>query len=147
MQGIVRLILLYKPPIALKSHWFILKYKLSAHLFCGAFLSFVFLVCSTVSFAAKRGGDADFSKVCYKAKTLVSVESQVEPILIESKKKPLVVVTDLFGIEYYSKIELVNESPYLWAVDHLNNLKPGIYLITSTSNNTLLKKTLVIQTY
>lgn len=85
----------------------------------------------------------DFYSDCLEKRPLLFETPQVKNA--EPATKPLVVVTDLLGEEHYSKIEIVDESPYLWAIAHSDRLKPGVYLITSTSRKNLFKTTLVVQ--
>ena len=103
---------------------------------------FFYSYAADVTHLKDSDGD-DFASDC-KGRCILSVDNYVEPV-VDSHLRPLVVVTDLLGEEYYSKIEVMNESPYLWAVAHADQLIPGVYLITSTSSSDLFKKTLIIQ--
>ena len=99
---------------------------------------------SSYSFTGKPNGE-NFATDCREGHCVVAVDNELTPEAKELQAHPLVVVTDMFGMQHYSKIELVNESPMLWAIAHSDKLTPGVYMITSTSRQNLFKRTLIIQ--
>ena len=56
----------------------------------------------------------------------------------------LVVVRDIQGREYYSKVYILQSNSQLLAVDIENRLAPGTYLVVATSNNELLSLKLIV---
>ncbi len=56
----------------------------------------------------------------------------------------LVVVYDMLGKQYYSKV-LINESETVVAIDKEQNIKPGTYVIIASTNGETLQKKLVIR--
>ncbi|MBU0528339.1 T9SS type A sorting domain-containing protein [bacterium] len=65
---------------------------------------------------------------------------------LASKKEVLVVVLDILGKEFYSKVIFsdINGS-VLEAMDMHNRLSPGIYMIIATSNDEIYKRKMVIE--
>lgn len=62
------------------------------------------------------------------------------------QKEILVIVHDLYGKEAFSKIIVLEESSSsVIAVDAQEGLKPGIYMITGSSNHQLFSKKLVVK--
>ena len=57
----------------------------------------------------------------------------------------MIVVVDLLGREYYSKVCVLETDKYTLAVDPNNKLTPGVYMIIATSRNSLYRKKVVIQ--
>lgn len=114
-------------------------------LFCLCLSAFFAWSIEPEELSANKNSEEDFATSCKNCLCLLSVENSCENPAPTQHAEPLVVVTDTYGNEFYSKIEVVNESPYLWAVAHSEKLEPGVYLITSTSTKNLFKKTLIIQ--
>ena len=63
----------------------------------------------------------------------------------ETKEKVLVVVNDIYGREYYSKIYITHQNGFVMACDCMNKLSPGTYIIIATSLNSIYKKKLIIK--
>jgi len=57
----------------------------------------------------------------------------------------LVVVQDVLGKEYYSKVIILDEGGSILAMDPSEKLRPGVYMITATSKNSIYKRKIVIQ--
>jgi len=57
----------------------------------------------------------------------------------------LVVVRDMLGKEYYSKVVLVSNTTEVIAVDYSKSLIPGVYTVIATSNNNIFEKKIIIQ--
>jgi len=57
----------------------------------------------------------------------------------------LVVVRDIQGKEYYSKMYLVNDNNTIYAVSLTDKLAVGTYLITASSDENLVSKKIVVQ--
>ena len=66
-------------------------------------------------------------------------------IIGEKSREVLIVVVDLLGREYYSKVCVLEGGKYTLAVDPYNKLAPGVYMIIATSMNSLYRKKVVIQ--
>ncbi len=60
-------------------------------------------------------------------------------------KEVLVVVTDMLGKEYFSKVILTCQGRTIEAVDPSRTLAPGIYIVTGSSDNQLYKQRIVIR--
>lgn len=56
----------------------------------------------------------------------------------------LVVVKDLLGQEYYSKVVIMNSGKYKLVVDPSQKLAPGLYLVVASSHNNMLYSQRVI---
>lgn len=57
----------------------------------------------------------------------------------------LVVLRDINGKEFYSKVLVVLENAEIIGIDTENRLTPGTYIITATSNNLLYSKKLIVK--
>ncbi|MFH1321161.1 MAG: T9SS type A sorting domain-containing protein [Bacteroidota bacterium] len=57
----------------------------------------------------------------------------------------LIVVIDLLGKEYYSKVVILEDDEYNLAIDCSENLNPGIYFVTGSSNDKFYNKKIVIR--
>lgn len=63
-----------------------------------------------------------------------------------SNEEVLVVVNDLFGREYYSKVIVVEDGRYKLVVDPSEKLQPGVYsVIASSHNNRLYSQKVVVR--
>ena len=63
-----------------------------------------------------------------------------------SKEEPvLVVIQDMAGRVYYSKITYVNNEWYVKAIENENNLTSGIYLVVASSENNIYSKKMVVE--
>jgi hypothetical protein len=60
-------------------------------------------------------------------------------------KEVLIVVYDMQGKQYYSKVILTGQSgDIVHAIDPENGLAPGVYLITASSDNAIYKQKVII---
>jgi hypothetical protein len=57
----------------------------------------------------------------------------------------LVVVNDMLGREYYSKVFIFENGPCAFAIDKEHNLAAGVYLVTASSNDKLVSKKIIIR--
>jgi hypothetical protein len=57
----------------------------------------------------------------------------------------LIVVTDMLGQEFYSKVTLLSTDSEVIAIDPSRNLAAGVYTVVATSNDQIIKKKIVIQ--
>jgi len=57
----------------------------------------------------------------------------------------LVVVLDLWGNMYYSKVVMPKDDTYTLGIDSSGKLLPGVYMVVASSRNELYRKKLVIQ--
>lgn len=57
----------------------------------------------------------------------------------------LVVLKDLTGAEFYSKVSVLSANDKITAIDPENKLSPGTYLVIASSNNTFYSRDLVIK--
>jgi hypothetical protein len=57
----------------------------------------------------------------------------------------LVVVTDLYGNELFSKVLVYEEGGILYSTDPSNTLKPGVYLVTATANDDIYRQKIVVR--
>lgn len=57
----------------------------------------------------------------------------------------LIVVVDLLGRTHYSKIILLKNDEYKFAIDPSEKLNPGVYMVVGSSNDILYKKKIVIK--
>ena len=63
-----------------------------------------------------------------------------------ANKEIVVVLYDVTGKEHYSKVILTTTSGQsIYALDIQNKLSAGIYFVTATSNNKILKKKIIVQ--
>lgn len=60
-------------------------------------------------------------------------------------KEVLIVVKDVAGKEYFSKVVLTQKEDELIAVDKAGNLPPGVYLVTASSINMLYSKRIIVR--
>lgn len=67
-------------------------------------------------------------------------------VLIDSKtsKQVLLVVRDIQGREYYSKVILVRSADEIIAIEPEGNLAQGIYTVVASSNNAIFEKKIMI---
>ena len=57
----------------------------------------------------------------------------------------LVVVHNMLGEELFSKVLITKENNNaVYAIDPNQKLLPGVYIITATSDNSILQKTLIV---
>jgi hypothetical protein len=64
----------------------------------------------------------------------------------EKNKEILVVVYDAIGKEHYSTVVITNDdSDTLFAIDPMNKLAPGIYMVIATSENKAFSKRLIVK--
>ncbi|OFY20727.1 MAG: hypothetical protein A2W98_01280 [Bacteroidetes bacterium GWF2_33_38] len=65
---------------------------------------------------------------------------------LEEHEEVLVVVRDILGNAKYSKVFVTEETEdYVFAIDQLNNLSSGVYIIIGTSKNEMYYKKIVIK--
>lgn len=57
----------------------------------------------------------------------------------------LVVVRDMLGKEFYSKVFIVSDLNEVIAVDNSRSLAPGVYTVVASSNDNIYEKKLIIQ--
>ena len=57
----------------------------------------------------------------------------------------LIVVTDMLGREFYSKVTVIEDNQQTIAIDPTDQLAAGVYTIIATSNDNIQKKKLVVQ--
>ncbi|MFH1320318.1 MAG: T9SS type A sorting domain-containing protein [Bacteroidota bacterium] len=57
----------------------------------------------------------------------------------------LVVVRDMFGKEFYSKVVILSNNGYTLAVDPYQRLSPGVYLVVASSNEKYYNNKIVIK--
>ena len=60
-------------------------------------------------------------------------------------KEVLIVVTDMLGREFYSKVVVLSREQNVIAIDPSGNLAAGVYTIVASSNDQVFKKKIVIQ--
>ena len=60
-------------------------------------------------------------------------------------KEVLIVVKDVVGKEYFSKVVLTQKEDELIAVDKAGSLPPGVYLVTASSINMLYSKRIIVR--
>lgn len=60
-------------------------------------------------------------------------------------KEVLIVVKDIAGKEYFSKVVVTQREDELIAVDQAGNLPPGVYLVTASSLNLLFSKRIIVR--
>lgn len=77
----------------------------------------------------------------------VSKENEQVNLLLEGfiNQEVLVVMRDLVGREYYSKIKVVKSGSKLEVIPIDVNIPTGVYLITASSNNSVYSKRLIIR--
>ena len=65
---------------------------------------------------------------------------------VETAKEILVVVKDIVGKEWYSKVVITSETDNsVFAIDHYNNIAPGVYIVIGTSDDGIYYKKIVIE--
>jgi hypothetical protein len=62
-----------------------------------------------------------------------------------AKDEVLIVVRDLQGKEYYSKVVIVSNDKEVLAIDPEGKLASGVYIVVATSNDNIYEKKIVIQ--
>lgn len=60
-------------------------------------------------------------------------------------KETLIVVVDVLGKEYYSKVILLEDEKNVYAIDKLENISPGIYWLVASSKQKLYSVKIIIQ--
>ncbi len=60
-------------------------------------------------------------------------------------REVLVVVRDILGQEYYSKVILVEDGSYTFALDKQSRLPAGVYLVIATSNDKYLSRKITVE--
>ncbi|HET6243431.1 MAG: T9SS type A sorting domain-containing protein [Bacteroidetes bacterium] len=63
----------------------------------------------------------------------------------ELNKEILIVVVDMSGREYYSKVIVLDNNKTVVAIDPYDRLPSGVYLITGSMNNDLYNKKLIVR--
>lgn len=66
-------------------------------------------------------------------------------IKAEKGEEVLIVVRDLLGKEFYSKVIVMANDKEVIAIDPSGKLAPGVYVVVATSNDTIYEKKLVIK--
>ena len=56
-----------------------------------------------------------------------------------------ILVRDVIGQEYYSKVFFVANDKEIFAIDPSGKLSPGIYFVVAASNNTMYEKKIMIK--
>lgn len=78
-----------------------------------------------------------------------SIVSKDEPLNVSfsgnRETKALIVVRDLQGKEFYSKIVLVASDKEVFAIDTQGKLAAGIYFVVASSDDTIYKKKIVVK--
>jgi len=65
---------------------------------------------------------------------------------VQQAGKPiLVVVRDLLGKEYYSKVVVVSNSDEIFTIDPSGTLLPGVYVVVATSDDKLYERKIVVK--
>jgi hypothetical protein len=64
---------------------------------------------------------------------------------VSAEKPVLVVLRDIAGREFYSKIFITTENDQLIAVDPEKTIAPGVYLVVATSENRIFTKKLIVK--
>jgi hypothetical protein len=65
---------------------------------------------------------------------------------VADKKEVLVVVVDVAGREFYSKVvAITNEENKLIVIDPRQRLEPGVYLVTGSMDNSWFNKKLIVR--
>jgi hypothetical protein len=57
----------------------------------------------------------------------------------------LVVLTDLLGRQYYSKVVVLENGNYLSAIDHSNKIPGGVYMVIATNKDKIRSRKIVIK--
>ena len=65
---------------------------------------------------------------------------------VEKAKEILVVVRDIMGREWYSKVYITSETDNsVFAIDPYNNIAPGVYIVTGSSDDGIYYKKIVLE--
>lgn len=60
-------------------------------------------------------------------------------------KEVLIVVRDILGKEFYTKVKIVEDSETIVALDMESKLAPGTYIVIATSDNSLFSQTVIVK--
>jgi len=60
-------------------------------------------------------------------------------------KEVLIVVRDILGKEFYTKVKIVEDSEAIVALDMESKLAPGTYIVIATSDNSLFSQTVIVK--
>lgn len=60
-------------------------------------------------------------------------------------KEVLIVVRDILGKEFYTKVKIIDDSETIVALDMERKLAPGTYIVVATSDNKLYSQTIIVK--
>lgn len=85
----------------------------------------------------------DKNSMSYTNKSIISVLRS--NLMYSDNKEVLVLLKDLDGTEFYSKVLVSIEDSKIIGVDTQNRIAPGTYIVTATSNNVLYSQKLTVR--